>query len=46
MVKRIGTRARLELERFLGKRVHLALRVKVEPRWSQRRERIEALGYR
>jgi len=26
--------------------VHLALRVKVEPRWSQRRERIEALGYR
>jgi len=46
MVKRIGTRARLELERFLGTRVHLALRVKVEPRWSQRRERIEALGYR
>jgi GTP-binding protein Era len=46
MVKRIGTRARLEIEKLLGTRVHLALRVKVEPHWSRRRERIEALGYR
>lgn len=46
MVKRIGTRARLEIERLCERRVHLALRVKVEPQWSKRRERIEALGYR
>ena len=46
MVKRIGTRARIEIERLCGCRVHLALRVKVEPHWSRRRERIDALGYR
>jgi GTP-binding protein Era len=45
MVKRIGTRARLEIERLLETRVHLALRVKVEPQWSRLRQRIEALGY-
>jgi GTPase Era involved in 16S rRNA processing len=44
-VKRIGTRARVEIERLLEIRVHLALRVKVEPRWSRTRRRIEALGY-
>ncbi len=46
MVKRIGTRARLEIEQLLGTRVHLALRVKVEPTWLRRRDRIETLGYR
>lgn len=46
MVKRIGTRARIEIERLCTRRVHLALRVRVERHWSRRRERIEALGYR
>ncbi len=46
MVKRIGTRARIEVERLLERRVHLALHVKVEPRWSRSRLRVEALGYR
>jgi len=45
MVKRIGTRARVEIERLLEMHVHLALRVKVEPQWSRKRQRIEALGY-
>lgn len=46
MVKRIGTRARREIERLVGRQVHLALRVKVEPGWTRRKERVEALGYR
>ncbi len=46
MVKRIGIQARAAIERLLGTHVHLALRVKVEPSWSRRRERIEELGYR
>ncbi|MDH3519218.1 MAG: GTPase Era [Myxococcales bacterium] len=45
MIKRIGTRARLEIERLLEGRVHLALWVKVEPRWSKRPNRLRALGY-
>lgn len=46
MVKQIGTHARLQIEKLCQRRVHLALRVKVEPGWSRQRERIEALGYR
>lgn len=46
MIKRIGVRARRELEALLETRVHLELRVKAEPRWSRKRRRLEALGYR
>lgn len=45
MIKRIGTRARREIERLVESRVHLDLRVKVEPRWAKRPGRIKALGY-
>ncbi len=45
MIKRIGTQARREIEKLLGTRVHLALWVKVEPRWTKRRNRIRSLGY-
>jgi len=45
MVKAIGSRARLEVERQLGRRVHLALRVKVEPGWAKRPKRLKSLGY-
>jgi GTP-binding protein Era len=45
MIKCIGTRARLEIERLVGSRVYLDLRVKVEPRWAKRPSRIKALGY-
>jgi GTP-binding protein Era len=44
-IKRIGTRAREQIERLLGRRVHLALWVKVEPRWSRRPKRLKSLGY-
>jgi GTP-binding protein Era len=45
MIKRIGTEARRELERLLGKRVHLALWAKVDPRWSRNPNRLKSLGY-
>jgi GTP-binding protein Era len=45
MVKRIGTRARLDIERLLDTRVHLALWVKVDPRWSKQPNRLKSLGY-
>jgi len=35
MIKRIGTAARLELERFFGTRVYLDLHVKVKSEWRE-----------
>ncbi len=45
MVKRIGIRARREIEKLLGTRLHLELRVKVEAQWSHRPKRLKSLGY-
>ncbi len=45
MVKRIGIRARREIERLLETRVYLELRVKVEAHWSHRSKRLKSLGY-
>lgn len=45
MIREIGVRARGAIEALLGTRVHLELWVKPEPRWSERRKRIEGLGY-
>jgi len=42
-VKRIGERARAELEKLLERRVHLFLRVKVSEGWEDDRERYEAM---
>jgi GTPase len=44
MLKRIGTRARENLERLLGCKVFLALTVKVEERWSERASSLKKLG--
>ena len=46
MAGRIGTRARREIEKLVGQRVHLQLFVKVDPRWLKTAKRIEGLGYR
>ena len=35
MIKRIGTAARLELERFFATRVYLDLHVKVKSEWRE-----------
>ncbi len=44
-IKRIGIRARREIERLVGKQVHLALWVKLEPKWARRSKRLKSLGY-
>lgn len=43
-IKRIGARARAELEQLFGRRVHLFLFVRVEKGWTEDRERYEAIG--
>jgi GTP-binding protein Era len=43
-IKEIGARARAEIERALGRRVHLFLFVKVSEGWTEDRERYEAMG--
>lgn len=44
-IKRIGTRARAQIEELVGSRVHLELWVKVDPRWLKSAKRLEELGY-
>lgn len=45
MLKKIGTAARLEMERLLGGPVFLDLFVRVEPKWSQQDRGLRKLGY-
>ena len=45
MVKKIGTRARQQIEDLVGARVRLNLFVKVDPKWLKSNKRIDALGY-
>lgn len=43
-IKSVGEQARLELESLLGRRLHLFLHVKVEPKWRERRAHYTAWG--
>jgi GTPase len=43
-IREIGARARAELERVLGRRVHLFLFVRVTEDWTEDRERYRAMG--
>jgi GTPase len=45
MLKRIGTKARLRIEELTGRKVHLALWVRVTPGWRESTEQLEELGY-
>ena len=45
MLKKIGTRARRDIEPIVGSRVFLDLRVKVEPRWQQDERALDRFGY-
>jgi GTP-binding protein Era len=45
MLKTFGTDARKSVQRLLGAHVYLDLRVRVEPRWSERPEGLKKLGY-
>ncbi|WP_308915465.1 GTPase Era [Jannaschia sp. LMIT008] len=42
--KAVGRAARLEMEAFLGHRVHLFLQVRVRPNWLEEAERFDAMG--
>jgi GTP-binding protein Era len=44
MLKKIGTRARENLEALLGCKVFLSLKVKVDERWSERASSLKRLG--
>jgi GTP-binding protein Era len=44
MIRTIGTRARPEVERLLGRSVYLELRVKVRPKWRRDEGALERLG--
>jgi len=46
MLKKIGTSARLQMERMLGTKVFLELYVKVEPGWRDLRAFVEELDWR
>lgn len=44
-IKAIGIHARREIERLLGRQVHLALWVKIDPDWLRKPKRLKSLGY-
>ncbi len=45
MLKRVGTEARKDIEKFFGKSVFLELFVKVEPNWRNRESKLRQFGY-
>lgn len=45
MLKRVGTEARKDIEKFFGKRVYLELFVKVENDWRNRENKLKMFGY-
>jgi GTPase len=44
-IKRIGTEARIDIEKFLGKKVFLELFVKVEKEWRRSENKLRRFGY-
>ena len=44
MIKNVGIAARKELEKIVGKRIHLELFVKVKPGWKDDLENYRLLG--
>lgn len=45
MLKKIGTRARQEIEKMSGREIYLSLRVKVNKNWRNSPEALHLLGY-
>ncbi|WP_316735115.1 GTPase Era [Pedobacter aquatilis] len=45
MLKKVGTEARLEVEKFLGNKVFLELFVKVIPDWRSKKNYLKSFGY-
>ncbi|MHC1705832.1 MAG: GTPase Era [Tenuifilaceae bacterium] len=45
VLKRVGTEARLDLEKFIEKKVFLELYVKVDPEWRDNDNKLKRFGY-
>jgi len=45
MLKKVGTRSRIDIEKFLGKKVYLGLQVKVTPDWRNNDKILKKFGY-
>jgi GTP-binding protein Era len=45
MIKRIGTKARLEIEELIGRHVYLSLYVKVKPHWMKAEGLLKQAGF-
>ena len=45
MLKKVGTAARIELEKFIGKKVFLQLHVKVDEGWRNSSRQLKRFGY-
>ncbi len=46
LIKKIGTEARIDIERFLGRPVYLELWVKIYKNWRKNKEALSFLGYK
>jgi GTP-binding protein Era len=46
MLKQIGTRARIDIERLLGTKIYLELFVKVQKDWTKDKRLLKEFGYR
>ncbi|TPN86757.1 GTPase Era [Aquimarina algicola] len=44
-LKRVGTEARIELEKFFGKKIHLELYVKLNKNWRSNQKQLKRFGY-
>jgi len=45
MLKKVGTEARLEIEKFLDKKIFLEMHVKVIPDWRSKKNYLKSFGY-
>ena len=46
LLKKIGTEARLDLEKIVDKKVFLSLEVKVEKDWRKKQKALDNFGYK
>jgi GTP-binding protein Era len=44
-IKQMGTDARKDIEKFIGKKVYLELSVKVEKDWRDKEQSLKRFGY-
>ena len=44
-IKKVGTEARTDMEKFLGKKVYLEQFIKVEPDWRKKANKLKGFGY-